>query len=51
MGTAIDPVCKMEVDTEDPPGGTYEHAGVTYYFCMAGCREDFAEDPEAFLEA
>jgi P-type Cu+ transporter len=49
MPTATDPVCKMEVDTAAPPGGTYEHDGTTYYFCAPGCREDFAEDPEAFL--
>ncbi len=51
MGAAIDPVCKMEVDTEDPPGGTYAHAGVSYYVCLAADPEDFPEDPEAFLEA
>jgi Cu+-exporting ATPase len=49
MPTAIDPVCKMEVDTEAPPGGTYELDGTTYYFCSPGCREDFAEEPEEYL--
>lgn len=51
MAVAIDPVCKMEVDTEDPPGGTAEYQGVTYYFCAQGCRIDFEEDPGAYLGA
>ncbi len=49
MGAATDPVCGMEVDIENPPGGSYEYEGVTYYFCSPGCREDFAEDPPAYL--
>ena len=47
--TAIDPVCGMEVDTRNPPGGSYEYNGTTYYFCSGGCRRDFEEDPEAYL--
>ena len=31
--TAIDPICKMVVLKADPPGGTAEHEGETYYFC------------------
>jgi Cu+-exporting ATPase len=49
MAIAIDPVCGMEVDVDDPPGGSYEYAGMTYVFCAPGCREDFVEDPEAYL--
>ena len=49
MATAIDPVCDMEVDTADPPGGTFEHDGTTYYFCAPSCREEFARDPAAHL--
>jgi YHS domain-containing protein len=49
MATAIDPVCDMEVDTDDPPGGTFEHDGTTYYFCSPGCRQGFAEHPAGFL--
>ena len=30
---ATDPVCDMQVDTNNPPGGEWEHAGQTYYFC------------------
>ena len=49
--TAIDPVCKMVVPKADPPGGTAEHEGETYYFCAPGCRTAFAEDPAQFLSA
>jgi Cu+-exporting ATPase len=49
MAIAIDPVCGMDVDTEAPPGGSYEYDGTAYFFCAPACREDFAEDPEAFL--
>ena len=49
MATAIDPVCDMEVDTANPPGGTFEHDGTTYFFCSPGCREAFAEDPAGYL--
>jgi YHS domain-containing protein len=48
--TAIDPVCDMEVDTADPPGGSFEHDGTTYFFCSPGCRDAFAADPAPFLE-
>jgi hypothetical protein len=39
----------MEVDTGKPGGGTYEHEGVTYYFCSAGCRSAFIKDPVSYL--
>ena len=47
--TAIDPVCKMEVDTKKPSGGTHEHEGQTYYFCGPGCRVAFSKEPEAYI--
>jgi YHS domain-containing protein len=49
MAHATDPVCGMSVDTEDPPGGSYDYEDVTYYFCAPSCREDFMEDPAAYL--
>ena len=49
MATAIDPICKMEVDTDNPAGGTSEHEGTTYYFCAPGCRVAFGKDPEKYL--
>ena len=47
--TAIDPVCKMIVDTANPPGGSAEHDGQTYYFCGPGCRAAFVKEPGSFL--
>ena len=41
-----DPICRMDVDTASPPGGTALHGGRTYYFCHARCRETFVADPE-----
>ena len=32
--------------------GSYplEHDGVTYYFCCAGCRRAFEQDPAAYVK-
>lgn len=49
MATAIDPICQMEVDTENPPGGQSEHQGETYYFCAPGCKVAFDKEPEKYL--
>ncbi len=45
-----DPVCKMIV-TPESAAASYEYAGTTYYFCMPGCRDRFAADPEKYLTA
>ncbi|MBS63610.1 heavy metal translocating P-type ATPase [Salinisphaera sp.] len=45
--TVKDPVCGMSVVPGEKP--SYEHAGQTYHFCCARCRERFAADPESFL--
>ena len=47
---ATDPVCKMEVDKTNPPGGTAEHEGKTYYFCAPGCRQTFLGAPATYAE-
>jgi YHS domain-containing protein len=44
----IDPVCGMEVDPATAEW-THEFEGATYYFCSKGCRDDFAEDPTAYI--
>jgi YHS domain-containing protein len=49
MAKAIDPVCYMEVDTDNPPGGKTEHQGTSYYFCAAGCKRAFDQDPVKYL--
>jgi xanthine dehydrogenase accessory factor len=41
-----DPVCGMTV-TADASGYPLEHDGETYYFCCAGCRRSFQENPAA----
>lgn len=47
---AVDPVCKMEVD-EKTCQYKSEYKGKTYYFCAPGCKMDFDEDPEKYLQA
>lgn len=49
-GTAVDPVCGMEV-AADESSRPFEHEGETYYFCCPGCRASFAADPEAYLRS
>ena len=46
---AIDPVCKMEVDTGNPPGGKSDHQGRTYYFCAPGCKRAFDKEPQKYV--
>jgi len=48
--THIDPVCGMTVDPTKNKGGSFEHAGTTYYFCSPGCNTKFQSDPEGWLE-
>ncbi len=43
-----DPVCGMSVDPASAKHRA-EHAGVSYYFCSAGCRTKFVADPARFL--
>ena len=51
--TAIDPVCGMTVKmaTARAKGlhGTYQH--VDYYFCGKGCKLEFDDDPERYLDS
>ena len=47
---AIDPICGMEVDIEGARH-RFELGDITYYFCCAGCRAEFARDPAAALAA
>ena len=49
MATAIDPICKMEVDTDNPNGGSSEYNGTSYYFCAPGCKVAFDAEPEQYL--
>jgi YHS domain-containing protein len=47
---AIDPVCGMKVDKQNPRG-TFEHEGRTYYFCSPGCERSFRKDPQMYLDS
>lgn len=46
----IDPVCGMSVDPHKTPH-RHTHEGHPYYFCSAGCRSKFANDPQKYLGA
>jgi xanthine dehydrogenase accessory factor len=45
---AIDPVCGMTVAVA--PGSALRHGGADYYFCCAGCRQAFEQDPDAYIK-
>ncbi|HEX8148263.1 MAG TPA: YHS domain-containing protein [Pyrinomonadaceae bacterium] len=44
MAKHVDPICGMPVE-EERAAGRSEYRGRDYYFCSAGCRERFNEDP------
>jgi YHS domain-containing protein len=44
----IDPVCKMEVETEIAQWKS-EYKGTAYYFTAPDCKSTFDEDPEKYL--
>ncbi|MFC1989848.1 heavy metal translocating P-type ATPase [Chloroflexota bacterium] len=48
VSMAIDPVCKMEVE-ESQAAATSEYKGKKYYFCAAGCKKAFDQNPEKYL--
>lgn len=49
---AIDPVCGMTVDRAVAEAKDLHttHKGVDYYFCGKGCKLEFGDDPERFLD-
>jgi xanthine dehydrogenase accessory factor len=47
LAEAVDPVCGMTV-MAGASGMPAEHDGITYYFCCAGCRQKFSENPDAY---
>src|SRR6266702_4738293 len=44
---AADPVCGMTVAT-GPAGRPLEYEGATYYFCCAGCRNEFESNAASY---
>jgi len=49
MAMAKDPVCGMDVDTDNAQFQA-EHGGQTYYFCSRGCMLDFQDEPARYLD-
>ncbi|HXG40512.1 MAG TPA: YHS domain-containing protein [Candidatus Limnocylindrales bacterium] len=51
-GTAIDPVCGMtvEIAAAVDKGLHLSYAGRDYYFCGRGCKLEFGDDPEKYLD-
>ena len=49
---AIDPVCGMTVDRAAAEAKDLHttYKGVDYYFCGKGCKLEFGDDPERFLD-
>ena len=49
---SIDPVCGMTVqpETARANGLHSEYKGTDYFFCGKGCKLDFDEDPERYLD-
>jgi len=45
---AQDLICGMQVRILDAPA-SYVHEGKSYYFCMPGCRDSFAANPEKYV--
>jgi len=49
---ATDPVCGMTVDiaSASEAGLASEHKGQPYYFCGRGCKLEFGDDPDQYLD-
>ena len=50
LADAVDPVCGMTV-MAGAAATPVTHDGIAYYFCCAGCRQRFSENPDAYVEA
>jgi Cu+-exporting ATPase len=48
MPTVTDPVCQMEINSDDAVAKT-EYQGQTYYFCADRCRVQFEQDPTRYV--
>jgi xanthine dehydrogenase accessory factor len=44
---AVDPVCGMAVEVASARH-VVEHGGTLHYFCCAGCRRAFEQEPEKY---
>jgi xanthine dehydrogenase accessory factor len=50
LAEAVDPVCGMTV-MASAASMPATRDGITYYFCCAGCRQKFTENPDAYTKA
>ncbi len=52
LGTATDPVCGMHVDrvAAADKGLSSDYKGTEYLFCGKGCKLEFDDDPERYLD-
>ena len=48
VGTAVDPVCGMDVERATAPF-RHDHEGQTYYFCSESCSQRFRADPQGYM--
>ena len=48
LALVVDPVCGMTVSAES--SRPVRHDGTDYYFCCAGCRQAFEQDPDAYVK-
>ena len=49
-GTDVDPVCGMSVDKATAEHRSFRE-GQAYYFCSAGCKQRFDQDPDRYATA
>ena len=51
-GLVLDPVCGMTVDVESARAKSLHssHGGKDYYFCGKGCKLEFDDDAERYLD-
>ncbi|GAB4363692.1 MAG: hypothetical protein Kow0042_01770 [Calditrichia bacterium] len=47
---ALDYVCHMEIDENNPDALNFEYQDKIYYFCTELCRVQFKADPEKYLK-
>ncbi len=45
---SIDPICKMQVDMDNPPA-KIPYEGKSYFFCSYQCSKKFIDNPEDFI--
>ena len=47
MATVKDPVCEMQIDSDEAEASEY-YEGKTYFFCSDACHERFLASPAHF---